>query len=639
MVQEHYVSRVREVAGAREEELAAIETADQVLDYQKKINRAITGAFGARPRKTPMNPRVTGTLERPRHRIEKVIFESRPSCLVTANLYIPRKLKGPAPGVVAPCGHSEPGKAGDLYQAFCQRLAGAGFVVLIYDPFNQGERDQYSDLEDRECVKGCCNAHNMMGKQLELTGEFFGMWRAWDGVRALDYLMSRPEVDPSRIGLTGNSGGGTMTEWLWAVEDRFQMAAPGCFLSTYLANLENELPQDCEQYPPGIMGEGLEMVDLMIFRAPKPAILLGQNYDYFDLRSLQKAYEDLKKIYGILGREDDIALFVGPHGHGYHPENQRAMVRFFAHHAGLESTEDLGTETLEEKELWVTATGDVLAEGSKPIHRFIEEMALDATGRRGHVGADLLKRRVGRVLGTTGTRELPHYRVLRPTGSPERRVARYGVETEPGVMAILRRVTEGERAYWLEAEKEINLYVPHVSSELDAGEYLSDSPWVPAPAWAVDPRGMGESMPEGGVEGFFHPYGLDYMYHGFGLLLSQSYLGRRVFDVLATMDLLCSRGAEVINLYGRGQGSLIALFAAILHKSSGTVNLKNAPRSFLEWTTVPLVAWPAANFPRDVLRAFDLPDCHRVLGDRLTMTEPWGPMMAAPPGEKSKGTD
>ena len=71
----------------------------------------------------------------------------------------------------------------------------------------------------------------MMGKQLELLGQFFGMWRVWDGIRALDYLLTRPEVDPSHVGVTGNSGGGTLTNWLWGAEDRFTMAAPGCFVT------------------------------------------------------------------------------------------------------------------------------------------------------------------------------------------------------------------------------------------------------------------------------------------------------------------------------------------------------------------------------------------------------------------------
>jgi len=276
MVLDDYVDKVRRIHQERKARLSRITTCRQAEAYQQEVREVIAGAFSLRPPKTELNARVTGVVERSAYRIEKVTFESRPGCMVTANLYIPRGLEEPAPCVLGTCGHMQEGKAGDLYQGFSQRLAHAGFVVLIYDPINQGERDQYHGLSGREAVGGCCQAHNMMGKQLELLGEFFGMWRAWDGIRALDYLLGRPEVDQTRVGLTGNSGGGTMTTWLWAIEDRFTMAAPGCFVTTFLHNLENELPADCEQCPPGVLGAGLEMADFLIAGAPRPLLLLGQ---------------------------------------------------------------------------------------------------------------------------------------------------------------------------------------------------------------------------------------------------------------------------------------------------------------------------------------------------------------------------
>ena len=98
----------------------------------------------------------------------------------------------PFPAVLGTCGHDAAGIQAPIYQSFCQRLARAGFAVLIYDPINQGERDQYWHLWDRSDVTSCTHAHNMMGKQLELVGDFFGMWRVWDGMRALDYFLARP---------------------------------------------------------------------------------------------------------------------------------------------------------------------------------------------------------------------------------------------------------------------------------------------------------------------------------------------------------------------------------------------------------------------------------------------------------------
>jgi hypothetical protein len=136
---------------------------------------------------------------------------------------------------------------------------------------------------------------------------------------------------------------------------------------------------------------------------------------------------------------------------------------------------------------------------------------------------------------------------------------------------------------------------------------------------------------------------MDYMFHAYGLMLGQSYLGRRLQDVLSAMALLCAEGAKEIYLYGRGQGALLALFAALCEERVVSVTIKNGPPSFLEWTQVPLVTWPAANFVRGVLAVGDLPDCLRVLRERLgpenvRVVEPWGPRMElrAEPGGSSE---
>ncbi len=632
MVHDYYVDRLRAISAQRDEELRSIRTRRDALRYQRKVRRAVDRAFSPHPPRTSLNPVTTGVVGLEHMDIEKVLFESRPGCLVTANLYLPKDLSGKAPGVLAPCGHTNNGKAGPLYQQFCQRLARAGFVVLIYDPFSQGERDQYHGIQDK-LVSQNTFAHNMMGKQLELVGEWFGMWRAWDGIRALDYLLTRPEVDRRRIGATGNSGGGTLSEWLWAIDERIKMVAPGCFVTTYLANLESEEPQDSEQYPPGILGAGLEMVDPMVARAPEPALIMGQAYDYFDRRGLAKAYGDLKLFYKVLGKPENVRLQIGPHGHGFFRENQEAMVRFFARHAGLPRPSPVEDPApLPDQMLWATPNGNTIVAGAKPIYMFIEERAGELGAQREIHGQPWLRGQVRRVLGVEFRRDLPRYRVLRPDNLGDRRFGRYAIETEAGIRVILRKlVVQPETSNALEAEQELALYIPNLSAEEEVEEYAPTSGSVVCPSYALDPRGMGESLPEGGVDGYYHPYGFDYMFHGFGLMLGQSYLGRRVHDVLSTMDLLGHLGARRINLCGRGQGAIIALFSALLHPLVNQVTLKNGPRSFGEWAQVPIVSWPAANFPWGVLKAFDIPELIRALGHRVSVVEPWGPDMKPMP--------
>jgi len=631
MVHDHLVSQVRQIHAARAARLGQIETAEEALAYQERVRAAIRRAFAPRPEKTALNPRVTGTLDLPRYRIEKVIFESRPGCLVTANLYLPRGLDGPAPCVLGTCGHSEPGKAADLYQAFSQRLARAGFVVLIYDPYSQGERDQYYRSGYREQVGWGTRAHNMMGKQLELIGENLAMWRAWDGVRALDYMLSRPEVDPTRVGVTGNSGGGTMTTWLWAIEDRFTMAAPSCFVTTFLRNLENELPGDAEQCPPGVIGEGLEMADFIIAAAPKPVLLMGQRFDYFDPRGLREAYEDVRSFYKRLNApKENVDLFIGPQGHGYSVHNQEAMLAFFCQHAGLPVPEHVEVEVLPEADLYAAPDGQVIDAGATPVYELIATRARELTSARGHLDAPALRGHLELELALPPRDGVSYYRVLRPVRDQGTTFGRFAVETEGDVRAILwKHAGDPPHPFTLDVAAEVSLYLPHLSTASELGaEPMQEG------SYGLDVRGLGESMPEAEDAGFLQPYGMDYMFHAYCGMLGKSYLGRRVYDVLRVLDLLAEEGATSVDLHGRGQGAILAAFAGLLHPVVASVTLQNGPGSFLEWTQTPYVAWPAANMVYGLLGECDLPDVLHVLGDRVTVANPWGPEMDSDESEK-----
>jgi cephalosporin-C deacetylase-like acetyl esterase len=624
MVLDYYVERVKERREERNRRLGEIKNRKQAEHYREYVRGAIRKAFSPLPDRTPLNPLVTGVMERPGYRMEKVIFESRPNCFVTGNLYIPEKIDKPCPGVLGTCGHSGNGKAELRYQEFCQRLVKAGFVVFIYDPINQGERDQYF-LFDKELAvqKGCCWAHNMMGKQMQLIGEWFGIWRLWDGIRALDYLLSRSEVDKSRVGLTGNSGGGTMTTWLRSMDDRFTMSAPSCFVTTFLANLENELPADAEQCPPRVIKEGLEHADFLIAAAPKPVILLGQQYDFFDRRGLREAYKDIKRFYGFFSAERNVELFIGDKIHGYYPENQENMVRFFCKHAGIEQSKSRFVFKGEkDQNLWATKKGNVVAEGSVPVYEMISEKAANlARMRRKRRLSDIeLKQRLKKILNIPAVLKVPHYRVLSCEKSGDILINRYAVETERNIRAIVRKKLEGkEHIPTLDVEKRVSVYLPDASAEEEmSSDGFAAELMKKYPLYAIDVRGTGESRPDE-KGSFFNSYGMDYMMHSYGLMLGENYLGRRVFDVLQVLKLLKSEGAEEIYLYGRRQGAILALFTAVLDDGIKKVFLKELPESFLSLTQMPVVDLPAASFPFGILKEFDIPDCLKALGKRYSL--------------------
>jgi hypothetical protein len=380
-----------------------------------------------------------------------------------------------------------------------------------------------------------------------------------------------------------------------------------------------------------VIGAGLEMIDFLIARAPKPAIILGQQYDFFERRGVQEAFGELQRFYRLLGAENKAALFTGPSTHGYRLENQEAMVEFFRAQAGIAGPPVVVTkqDDLNESNLQVTPKGDVVAAGSTPIYEAIDEIAGKLEARRRPLSGDALKRAVKQALSLPKLpTEPPHFRIPRPVSQGGFTYARYAIETEGDIRAILRkRLVERSWGHTLDVEEEVHLLLPHTSAEEDmAGGSLVTG--ADGPFYGLDVRGLGESMPEPhGVGGFFQPYGMDYMMHGYALLFGESYLGRRVYDVLRTLDLLKAEGAKTVHLYGCGQGAILAMFVALLRDEVASVTLKNGPQSYREWTQAPLVMWPAANFLRGALKVFDLPDILNELGDRATVIEPWGPDM------------
>src|SRR5215470_15909372 len=194
----------------RQQKISQISTPADLKSRQQYVRDHIRSYLGDLPERTPLNPRVVGALDRGDYRIEKIVFESRPGFYVTANLYLPAKGKAPYPAILFPLGHENGAKAHQAWQRCLAGLARRGFVALAWDPLGQGERIQMYDADWHDSkVQASTVEHTIIGAQCLLTGTHVAQYTIWDGIRALDYLLSRPEVDAKRVGCTGNSGGGT----------------------------------------------------------------------------------------------------------------------------------------------------------------------------------------------------------------------------------------------------------------------------------------------------------------------------------------------------------------------------------------------------------------------------------------------
>jgi dienelactone hydrolase len=636
MVHEFYVEQVRAAERNCIENQAKLKTKADAEDYIRNIREKIARCFGPNPEKTPLNAKVTGTVNRDTYTIEKVIFESRPQFFVTANLYLPKGAKEPRPGVVGSCGHSTNGKAEAAYQSFCQGLARLGYVVLVFDPIGQGERLQYTHLEKPDRPGVGVGEHLYAGNQQFLIGEFFGSWRAWDGIRALDYLLSRPEVDPKHVGITGNSGGGTMTTWLCGLDSRWTMAAPGCFVTTFRRNLENELPADTEQCPPHCLALGLDHADFLAAMAPKPVLILAKEKDYFDVRGAEEAYQRLKRIYGLLGAEENVKLQIGPTPHGYSLENREAMYQWFNRATGISDAKTEPKLTIEKDEtLWCTPKGQVAELKSRTVFSFTREKAAGLAKHRAKLDVAALKEAIVEILKLPSRKGVPDYRILRPTGDrryPKPHATTYMLETEKGVGPVVYRLSDQQHlSRPPRDDKPAILYVSHHSADIELREEPLIADLVKAEPqaafYACDVRGVGESRPDtcGGSNQFLTAYGNDFFYAIHGIMLDRPYVGQKTFDVLRVLDWLADIGHGEVHLVAKGWGAIPAAFAAVLSDLVKQVTLKNALTSYTEIATSETYSWPLSSFVPGVLGKFDLTDCYRALSDKkLKQIEPWG---------------
>jgi cephalosporin-C deacetylase-like acetyl esterase len=632
MVHEYTVGRVREILQERADKLAAIQTRAAAQAYVDDVRAKAARCFPALPARTDLNARTTGTSDLGEIRLEKIVYESRPGFLVSANLFLPAHFDAELPCVLGLCGHSENGKAYGPYQFFARGLASKGFAVLIVDPVSQGERRQFyaeEGVPEGESGPRSTVAHNMIGNRMLLTGDFIGSWFAWDAIRGLDYLLERPETDTSRVGVTGCSGGGTQTTQLTALDPRITMAAPDCFITSWLCNLENELPADAEQNPPRALAFGLDEADLLLAYAPRPTMILAEENCYFDLRGARQAHAEVKKIHTLLGSPDSAEISVGHLDHGFHKHAREAMYGFFIKHAGLDvECQEAPMEEIAETQL-NAAEGEVVPFGSKKIFGFTQARAKELIAQRPLLEYSGLQEAVSRLLQIQAPDTPPHFRYLRRSGGQDAATGKgyqFAVESEPGIQVILTMFGDLENQC-RRPRGPVSLYAGHLSSEEDCATL----PWLQRRLsegqriLAADLRGTGQSFPAScGSSDLLEPYGADYLYASFGSMMGESYLGRRVLDLIRTIDCLEDGGAEV-HLIGRGVGSVPVALAALLHSSQPTCELVHYLPSYQLLIDNPLHNWPLSTMVENCLTTFDLPDIYAALGAKLQKCDPWGP--------------
>ncbi|MFA5555438.1 MAG: alpha/beta hydrolase family protein, partial [Phycisphaerae bacterium] len=297
----HLTGEAYHLLDLREEKTSRLSTPEEWQQRQEQIKQAMWDAVGPFPEKTALNPKITGKIVKEGYSIENIIYESLPGFYVTASLFIPDNIKKPAPAILFCSGHSNIAYRRPLYQLPLLNLVKKGFVVLAIDPIGQGERLQYYDRGKGESViGGSTKEHSYPSAQVFLIGQSIARYFIWDGIRGIDYLVSRKEIDPSRIGVHGLSGGGTQTAYISALDDRVVASAPACYITSYRRLLESIGVQDGEQnFYHGLL-KGIDHADFIEARAPKPTLIMATTNDFFSIQGVRETFAALKHMYGIM---------------------------------------------------------------------------------------------------------------------------------------------------------------------------------------------------------------------------------------------------------------------------------------------------------------------------------------------------
>jgi hypothetical protein len=288
---------------------------------QDNVRNAWLNSIGGFPERCDLNVKTTGIIKRNGYRIEKTLFQSRPGHHVTATIFVPDnpRFKAPYPAVLVACGHSHNGKMYPDYQRPGVIGAMNGFIVMIYDPIDQGERPQ-----NRKTRKPMiCNGHNRIGHRAALIGWNTAQFRIWDGVRALDVLCSRPDVDAKRLAVTGHSGGGTTSSYIMAMDPRISAAAPSGFITSIRCTNWDLGASDAEQQFYGQLKYGMNHLALFMLAAHRSASLhLATHADFFPFIGAFETAEYAANAYKSLGR-GEYFQFINSSGPHLWPESSK----------------------------------------------------------------------------------------------------------------------------------------------------------------------------------------------------------------------------------------------------------------------------------------------------------------------------
>jgi dienelactone hydrolase len=618
------------------------------LAWQQDRKAFFLDRIGGLPARTPLNAQITGVLHGKGYRIEKILLETRPAFHLTGNLYLP-DTPAPWPAVLVPCGHSHDGKAAGQYQLICMLLARHGMAALCYDPIGQGERYQMLDLEkDRDVFDDaphvkvphpnvrlmCTTEHTMTGISSALIGANVAQFRIWDGMRVIDYLQSREDILSDKIGCTGNSGGGTETAYLMALDDRILAAAPGCYLTTFRKLIETKGPQDGEQNIFGQIAFGMDEADYCIMRAPKPTLICAGTRDAtFDFGGTWELFRDAKRFYSRVGHPDMVDLTAPDAPHGFTLQLREAVTRFMARHLlskdivvrEVERLPDVFTDDqLRSLSLpdWTSQQLQCLPQGQVmllPGERSVFEINAETAQQfRNARSSDLDIKTVRDVIGASEALPEPKVTQIGQVDGDDCRIEKLALNLEnsfqiPALLFVPARPNDKAILY---------LHNDSMQADVAAIESLVKDGHL---VLAAELRGIGETETGARRKAFgAGQFGRDNLEIFTAYLMGKSYVGMRTDDVRCWLRVLQARSSD-ISLVAIGEAAIPALHAAVIEPVAfKTITLRHMIPSWESLVGAEGTFDQTTNMVHGVLKHYDLPDLIQIIGqDRVTIEQPW----------------
>ncbi len=613
MMQNYLTQIVDRQFSARDSLLSSLKTQSDWDQWAETIRDSMRSWTGSLPERTPLNARVTGRIEREDYVIEKILFESRPDYLVSANLYLPKDITSPRPAHLNVIGHAQVGKADERYQRMSIAQAKNGFVVLTIDQLGQGER-QVSDYASWGSAPG--NTHQIIGIKAFLSGTHVFNIMVWDAIRAIDYLVSRPEVDADKICMTGSSGGGMMTTYILPFDDRVQVSVPTCNPNTWSYRVHAGLATDHEQVFFGAFESSIDpRGDPLFAQVPKPLLLNTTTDDHLNPpRGVWDLSTWLYKTYSAHGVPEKFTTTMVRAGHAYNKEQREITYSWMSRWTDGDASGfwEGDAQLVPEEDLWAAENGSVFNESG---NRQDQDLVLDYLIENKAEWEEITtqeelndrKEKMPDLVKNVLHVDLDHiqakgdFKVSHEVGDVK--VNSFVIEPEEGIVLPGVLLESGKR----KMSDDIILYVSEngksdilreeeiVSKMLDEGYRIC----------AVDLRGIGETAPD--MVGKFWDF-----------LAGKPIFGQRVRDVLTTVKWLKESGlnAEHVKFWGKGMGSLYGAFAGVLTNDIAEFILEEPLISFESVVQVKVPEYNNEIMLPGILEKFDMPQVYQVLSPR-----------------------